>query len=63
MKTSKIQLILLLLGIFGLSGCESNDGIGKFDGVVIESANNPNKFRQVTFLISLHDQTNGYLIK
>ena len=40
--------------------CEKDSGIGQFDEVVIEGEDNPNKFRQITFLVSLNSPTYGY---
>jgi hypothetical protein len=49
-------LVLLLL-----FSCEKDSGIGQFDSIVVDNPNNPNKFRQITFLVNLNDAENGYL--
>jgi hypothetical protein len=41
--------------------CEKDSGIGQFDSVIIEDQNNPNNFRQITFLVSLYSPSYGYL--
>lgn len=54
--TSTFTLILLL----SFTSCEGDSGIGQFDDIVIESSNNTNKFRQITFIISLYNPDYGY---
>ena len=60
MKVLTLRFLFFLLFVFLFNSCE-NSGIGQFDEVVVENENNRNKFRQITFIISLTDSENGYL--
>ena len=52
---------ILILSIFYLSSCDKSSDIGQFDDAVIESESNLNKFKQLTFTISVINSSNEYL--
>jgi hypothetical protein len=41
------------MGSILMNSCSSDSGIGQFDSLVIEDEDNPYKFQQLTFLLSL----------
>ena len=61
MRTSCFPLLILLMGSILMNSCSSDSGIGQFDSLVIEDEDNPYKFQQLTFTLSLKDSENGYL--
>lgn len=56
------HLFIFLLVMVTLSSCDSpiSDFV-YFDDVVVDDPDNPNKFRQITFIVSLYDTEHGYV--
>jgi hypothetical protein len=61
MRNFATTALSILLAITILPSCEKTSGIGQFDNVIIESENNRNKFKQITFIVSLENPSYGYL--
>ena len=61
MKTNFFCRLTFCTFLSLLTACEKDTGIGQFDYAVIEDDDNPNKFSQLTFILSLNNPDNGYL--
>ena len=59
-KQMKYIAIMLTVMAALLYSCEQDDGIGQFDSIVIDDPDNPYKFQQVNFLVSLENPEYGY---
>lgn len=53
-----LGIVILLTSI--LASCEMDD-LGNFDGAIIESSTNTNKFKQISFTINIVNNSNEYL--
>jgi hypothetical protein len=62
MKLNSIRkLIICLITFILFYSCAKDSGIGQFDELVVESKENPYKFSQITFVVSINDPAYGYL--
>jgi len=61
MKNYTLTFLILLIIVPLFNCCEKQSGIGQFDNVIVENENNPNKFKQITFIVSLQNSHYGYL--
>lgn len=61
MRNKKFCWIFILSLLYLLIGCNKNSDIGQFDDAVVESESNQNKFEQITFTISVINNSNEYL--
>lgn len=60
MKRRVVYLFALLLPCLVFLHSCTQEGIGQFDDAVVDNSNSPNKFRQITFTVSLHNTAAGY---
>lgn len=56
----KIYSILLLAAAL-ITACDRSTDIGRFDNAVVDSESNQNKFRQITFTLSIINSSGKYL--
>lgn len=61
MKTSILNLIICFITGALIYSCTKDSGIGQFDDLVVESKDNPYKFKQITFVVSVNNPEYGYL--
>ncbi|MFB6342095.1 hypothetical protein ACE1ET_10240 [Saccharicrinis sp. FJH62] len=53
--------LIIILPIVNSCSTQGTSDYISFDDVVVDDPDSPNKFRQITFVISLKDEENGYL--